>query len=163
MPEYKNCPLPSKPSELIRVALADLTKVERDKKYVVNMGSWHEPVSSPYRRDGGIGTTCAVCFAGSVMAKTCDVDPTTGVVPGFWPERTERKFSALNSLRMGYVRTGVMTMIGHNAFGRLSAKKFGELEKIDKDTWVPAYDSRDPKPFKLAMRKIVRKLERIGL
>ena len=35
--------LPSKPSQLIRVALADLAKAERDDRYKIDMGIWHLP------------------------------------------------------------------------------------------------------------------------
>lgn len=55
-------PLPNKPSELIAIALADLIKVEKSKKFRVAMGAWHwTPPGS---------NVCHVCLAGAVMACT---------------------------------------------------------------------------------------------
>ncbi len=76
-------------SELIRLALADLLKVERDKRYVVNMGVWHIP--------NGV---CQVCMAGAVIAKTLGINYMVddGAVAGeeYWPQ-----YAALNDIRLG--------------------------------------------------------------
>ena len=53
--------LPDKPSELIRLALADLRKCEADPRYLIDMAQWHRPVTSEL---------CHVCLAGAVMART---------------------------------------------------------------------------------------------
>ncbi len=47
--------------ELLALAIGDFEKVLADKRYVISMGEWHEPL------DNG---KCAVCLAGSVLAKS---------------------------------------------------------------------------------------------
>lgn len=55
--------LPSKLSDLIRVALSDFEKVEKNKKYKIEMRVWHFPNRSNRGK-------CEVGFAGSVIAGT---------------------------------------------------------------------------------------------
>ena len=64
--------LPDKPSDLIRVAIADLEKCEADPSYSIDMSEWHRPS----------GEVCRVCLAGAVMAKTQATDPREDVSPG---------------------------------------------------------------------------------
>lgn len=60
----KNTQLPDKPSELIRLALKDLRKTERQFwKYKIDMDIWHSGKTSTLSR-------CSVCLAGAVMAQT---------------------------------------------------------------------------------------------
>lgn len=91
--------LPNKPSELIKVALADLAKCERSKKYVIEMGNWH--VLRPNNK-------CEVCFAGAVMAKTLklggislDADWVPRNFGCHFDEDTASKLYALDDLRTG--------------------------------------------------------------
>ncbi len=58
----KKTRIPRKPSALIRLALKDLKAVEKDKRYIVDMGEWH--YFQPEMKK------CEVCLAGSVLAKT---------------------------------------------------------------------------------------------
>ena len=59
--------LPNKPSELIRLAIKDLSAVEKLKEYKVDMHTWHEaPNDYNYYK-------CQVCFGGAVMARTMKV------------------------------------------------------------------------------------------
>ena len=51
--------LPTKPSALLEVAMTDLGKIERSKRYGVHMGFWHTGQE-----------VCEVCLAGAVMAFT---------------------------------------------------------------------------------------------
>ncbi len=76
-------------SELIRLALADLVKVEKDPRYEVYMGLWHIP-----------NGTCKVCMAGAVMAKTVGIDyvVNNGSVGG---EEYWHQYAALNDIRLG--------------------------------------------------------------
>ena len=101
-PERK--PLPDKPSELIRVALADLEKVEADPRYSVHMGDWHR----------SFGNYCAVCLAGSVMAMSLHLNPeqtvefhdsASGLSDADWD-----KLDALDDFRMGEVHAGLRTL-----------------------------------------------------
>lgn len=90
--------LPDKPSELIRIAIADLKKVESMNKYTVDMGAWHD--------DDKMDSTCHVCMAGSVIA--CTLDKTgkehwPNLSPYDFDLDTESKLRAINYLRMGSV------------------------------------------------------------
>lgn len=89
--------LPSKPSELLKVALADLEKIEgMPDKYVISFGSrWHSPCSTT--------DVCEVCFAGSVMAGTLVANPNNNIYPDYYDEKTTRKLKALNDFREGDV------------------------------------------------------------
>ena len=82
--------LPDKLSELIRVALGDLRKCEADPKYVVNMAVWHQSLDDK---------RCAVCLAGSVMAKSLNAFPYTEPWPADFDLGTTIKLMALNDLR----------------------------------------------------------------
>ena len=129
--------LPDKPSELIRVALADLNKVERSKKYVVDMGDWHLP-------DDGV---CYVCLAGAVMAKTLGVSPKREMEP--WQTKYDQKLQAIDSFREGSIHNG----LGHMGLSRDSIGKYRD---------VAPYDA-DPKAFKKDMRKLASDLAKAGL
>lgn len=64
--------LPEKQSELLRLAVKDAQKIQKNKKYILNMGEWHTPINSDYYNyftNQNIGK-CAVCLAGSVIACT---------------------------------------------------------------------------------------------
>ncbi len=91
----KQIKLPSKPSELILLALKDLRAVEKSKKYVVEMGEWH----TPDYRDG----KCAVCLAGAVMAKTLKVSVHDDMLP-YRMGINDDKLRALDYFREGYVQ-----------------------------------------------------------
>lgn len=62
----KEVQLPTVPSQLLRLALDDLRKVERSKRYAVDMGSWHEP----NQYDDKDNRVCAVCFTGALLKST---------------------------------------------------------------------------------------------
>ena len=51
--------LPDKLSDCLELALGDLEKCERSKRYRIDMIEWHNPVAE----------TCYVCLAGSVIAR----------------------------------------------------------------------------------------------
>jgi hypothetical protein len=135
--------LPNAPSALIRLALADLHKVEEDDRYEVDMEEWHWPNS----RDG----RCHVCLAGAVMAGTLEVPPEDHILPAsFALDGT--KLRALNSLRLGYV---------HHALEHLFGRKpipDGVPERMD----VPQY-RHDPVGFYREMRVMADILEEAGL
>ena len=87
--------LPDTLSALIRVGLVDLHKCEKDDKYIINMDDWHNPYE-----DG----TCAVCLAGSVMAKTLNTNVNERMVPvGTQDGVIEAKLYALDNARTGCV------------------------------------------------------------
>lgn len=86
--------LPDKRSSLIRLAVADLEKCERDPRYVIDMGSWIISVE----------TTCSVCLAGSIMAQTLNMDDRktflhSSLMGSVYSKVAIKKFCFLNSLR----------------------------------------------------------------
>lgn len=85
--------LPSKLSDLLEVALKDLTSVRRSKRYHVNMAVWHTPIEGE----------CQVCLAGAVMARTLGIEPEKDADPYNMPQRLSRPLEALNELRLGFV------------------------------------------------------------
>ena len=97
--------LPDKPSELIRVALEDVKKVENTPGYKVNLHEWNE-----VRRDG----LCHVCLGGSVLVQRCGAK--NGESPGVLLEQkridheTYRKLYALDYFRWGNVKAGLDEM-----------------------------------------------------
>lgn len=133
--------LPNKPSALIRVALADLAKVERSKKYVVNMDTYH----SPYRDPG----KCSVCFAGAVMAQTLGASSEEWWTPEEFND--EDKLRALDEFRVGEVAYGLDRM------------GVGCPPSVPASMKVPAYSKRTRLAFRAAMRKLATMLEKAGL
>lgn len=94
--------LPDKPSALIKLALDDLRKAERDPRYEVWMGYWHTGTWHPQER-----TACCVCLAGAVMAGTLGAYPADAMFPESYDEETCGKLEALNYFRLGAVQTGL--------------------------------------------------------
>ena len=92
--------LPDKPSELIRVALADLRKVEAlPDIYRVNMGVWH--------REHRADAVCEVCLTGSVIATELGAMPGEHCGPEDFDQETTWKLYALNQFRVGNVFDGL--------------------------------------------------------
>lgn len=85
--------LPDKPSELIFVALRDLRACESDTTYKIDMWTWH---TGQLFSD----EVCAVCLAGSVMAKSLDASNADHYTPNDFG-RNRNKLVALNCLRIG--------------------------------------------------------------
>lgn len=140
----KSKALPNKPSELIRLAVHDLSEVERlKKKYRVDMNVWHKPNSH-----------CSVCFAGSVMAITKGFDPKKEASLDKWsseyviPEKDDEKYSALNCFRSGEIGEGLSLMgLGPAPVGRIE---------------VEPYSKSGSKVFKKQMLGIAALLEAYG-
>ena len=84
--------LPEKLSALILAALKDLQRVRRRKNVAVDMGTWHESLST-----GG----CIVCFGGAVMAGTLKVPDSHMAYPEHFADHTRDRLCALNYLRRG--------------------------------------------------------------
>jgi hypothetical protein len=92
--------LPSRPSALIRVALADLRKVETQPDiYRVNMDVWHRD----HRTDG----ICEVCLAGSIISQSLGAHPGEHRGPEDFDQETTWKLYALNEFRVGNVFDGL--------------------------------------------------------
>lgn len=100
--------LPEKPSELIFTALRDLRACEEDPLYTINMGLWH---SSRESSDG----VCAVCLAGSVMAKSLDAQTTHQAVPVDFGHINRQKLRALDDLRLGQYEGAIYNLNARKA------------------------------------------------
>ncbi len=90
--------LPDKPSKLLKVALTDLEKCEKDPIYKIDMTKWHRPAGT---------NKCEVCLAGAVMAKSLKVYPNEELAPVDSSHSTARKLIAIDCLRMGDIDDGL--------------------------------------------------------
>lgn len=109
--------LPRLPSQLLRIALADLEKCESDPRFKVDMGVWLAPPGNEYLNPS---TNCAVCLAGAVMANTLNVSFTGAkheIMPSsddYIDPKNQNQLMAIDLLRGGYLRS---------AFNELSIEK----------------------------------------
>ena len=97
--------LPDTLSGLIRVALVDLCKCEKDDKYDIFMEDWHTP------QDSGI---CEVCLAGAVMAQTLDIPIENESFPSEFGFQIQQGLHALNSIKRGHVSDIIMSLNPEN-------------------------------------------------
>lgn len=144
--------LPRKMSALIRVALADLGKVEEQSAlYKVDMREWHRANSH-----------CTVCFAGSVMAMTLGASPQMTYTPGemitlgLASDNDFNALSALNELRDGWIGC---------AAGEMELDAEGPVAEALSAKWeskVTRYEV-DRAGFKADMREMAADLEAAGL
>ena len=140
--------LPDKPSAILRVALADLYKIERDPKYYVFMGSYHDP------RGYAVGKppeACEVCLAGCVIASSpASKGGSVYLGPGHFNATAAKKLRMLDAFMNGWIHEGLYQM------------RFSLPEGWLKTRVPTAYDV-NPLKFKRQMRRLARDLERVGL
>lgn len=157
--------LPDKPSALIRLALDDLRKVERSKRYMVDMGWWHD--TGVHLRDP---IKCVVCFAGAVMAGTLSVPIQDNCTPDYFDADVEAKLIALDYFRDGNVWSGVYTILdpihkrppsSQRRIDRLFSQK--KLDRLSDEGQEVAHYKDNPGQFKKDMRKMADGLTEIGL
>jgi hypothetical protein len=148
--------LPDKPSELIRLAVKDLKSIEKSKKYVVYMHRYHQTVDNDMMDYFSLPEgKCAVCFAGSIMARTLKCDPKETVRPDDFDVKTERKLYALDSFRTGSI---------YEAFDYLKIKVPIVLEYCcNQDNINISGYEENPQQFKTDMLGLASLLEEIGL
>lgn len=144
--------LPELPSDLIKVALGDIERVEADSRYRINMGVWHSPIGYMIAR-----SQCEVCFAGAVIAKTL-VDETIGpyrqASPSCFSAYNRNRLVALDFFRLGRVYEGACEM-GYQTAIR-------ESEETWDDRTITSY-YKDPSSFKRCMHKMANDLKKAGL
>lgn len=138
--------LPDKPSELIRMAIDDLEKVEADTKYSVRMGVWHSPSLD----------SCEVCLAGAVMAKTLETPVENFEYPTGFSATVHAKLGALDSFRSGHVIDAFVTL-GYCDYDEVP----GDILDVHKGVTVVSYED-DPEAFKVDMLVLANSLEGIG-
>ena len=141
--------LPDKPSALIRVALADLRKCEKDKRYGIDMGNWHVPVDDgdPDEPDE---PACYVCLAGAVMAKSLGAPIGESKSCGSYyvdAPLVSDQLAALDEFRKGCVS---------DALGEIG------ISEPHRTMPIPAYE-RGAEDFHKAMNDMADMLEREGL
>ena len=143
--------LPKVPSELLALALSDLELVEKDDKYVINMGFWHTINHNKYIEEET--PRCAVCMAGSVLAKTLNLDFTVNYDPAARAEAWECEVYAINSFRQGYIREGFVYLLRYDAW---------RSSGLPSEVPIVEYDD-DPVEFKNGIRSIIQLLKEKGL
>ena len=132
--------LPDKPSELIRLALADLALCAADPNYRIDMGEWHKP-------EHGV---CQVCLAGAVMAKSLNASRAAELCSSDFPENSQ-KILALNDFRMGDVCRALDSLdLDLSNWGRNAPERS-----------ITPYH-RDPAAFMADMRDLANDLEAAG-
>lgn len=169
-----------KPSDLILIALKDMEKVEKNPKYKIDQGKWHDPNKNK--------TKCSVCFAGSVMAMTYKLKPTEYYVPNTLmasetgipgiSELVASRIAALNSVRRGLVARFVRDFYPATPAGDVAGNK--AVEKVHA-LWPPDVANGDTyaglvkvqhqnasttsarKKFKAEMYDIAAKLQTVNL
>ena len=104
--------LPRKPSELIRLAVADARSLDR-VVYTPYSAVYHQP-----RPWTGAGNQCFVCFAGAVMAGTLGRPPDRYSTPGGFPVRDCDALIAIDWFRKGMWQSGLRLLGLHNEIGR---------------------------------------------
>lgn len=135
-------------STLLRIALKDLSKAERSKKYVVNMGQWHSP---------DLQGRCHVCLAGAVMANSLEVPIDRSASPEICRDELDsngvsdaEKLYALN-----HVRSGDMVAALYNlSVDRIPADMPAQVD-------VVSY-REDPKLWRRQMNNIIKLLKKYG-
>lgn len=153
--------LPDKPSDLIRLAVDDITRVEAMKdKYFINMKSWHEPAKNPIKEipldnwaqpfNTDPDKRCAVCFAGSVMTCTLKADKGKRYTPEKFNADTRDKLEALNDFRTGAISDGFINL-------GIEVPSFVRLEDVE----IVQYED-NPAEFKEQMIGIADELSAFG-
>ncbi len=146
--------LPDKPSDLIEVALNDLRRVRKSKKFKIDMYDWFS---------GQLDGRCSVCLAGAVMAKTLNLKVSEGdtLIPNcnLRVSPVSAKLEALNSFRTGEVIQGLRDMGIY--VDTLSKESVDEFYAVDGT--VPYYSAVNSRPFFNAMRKMIEVLRKYNL
>lgn len=143
--------LPQYPSELIRVALDDLRKVEKDSRYKVTMSVWH-------RDSSNFNIPCEVCLAGSVIAKSLGANINAVTNPTEYPSDIDLKLQALDFFRSGRVSNAFKTLVH---IGTYCEDDFNPVVGQRFDRIMSLYYNNS-KQFHKDMRKLARDLEKSG-
>jgi len=134
--------LPDTLSGLIRLALDDLHKCEKDDKYRIYMEDWHVP------KESGV---CDVCLAGAVMAKTLNVPIDCHIKPFELKVNVNKQLTIINDLRSGQVS---------DALREINPENRNPTEKYDRE--IEQYED-NPELFHKQMNQLADDLEKAGL
>lgn len=158
--------LPDKPSELIKVAIRDLKRCERLKKYKIDMNTW-------YATNG----ECSVCLAGSVMAQSLSKvtenliqftkkefddygDTVKQIEPENFPKSIQNKLIAIDRFRAGGIEEGLELLNIGNMEIKLS--DINEYYNLINYYNIHTYND-DAEYFKEDMLNLANRLAKIGL
>lgn len=136
--------LPNKLSALIRIALHDLTLVENNRSFKIDMKHylWVDE-----------NEICNVCFAGAVMVKTLHVEATPYEDPGYnfgkLSAGNQAKMDALDCARTGEVDMAISLTTKNSRHVRWPEEKIVEYDE-------------DPDLFKSQMADLADRLEAHG-
>lgn len=145
--------LPNKLSDLLELAVRDLTAVEKLKSYKVNMADWHVVPNESF------SGKCEVCFAGAVLARTCKLNKLTDDGYQFVFSRgkaLEGKMVALDLLRLGDIHQAIREAHGLGAMYDAIGKGISETVSVTQ------YSTRNKDRFKSQMRKLAKDLRAAG-
>ncbi len=134
--------LPSKPSELIKLAIKDLQACRADPKYEIRMICWHVPVYGK----------CLICLAGAVMAKTLKINPVETIDPDDFGTTTGNRLASLDYFRKGYLHWGLRDL----GYTKLNQERFKRL------VHVPDYET-NPDAFISEMLDMANQFKKAGL
>lgn len=115
--------LPDKLSALIRVAVADMRKVQADERYTLDAWEWHTATNEP-----GDAPLCAVCMAGAVIAGTLGTNPEHSASPDDFAAPISRKLEALDSVRCGELACAAMVLAGVDSDNDLPEENLATYE-----------------------------------
>ena len=158
--------LPSKLSDLIKLAVKDLTKVEKMPNYSIDMSTWHS-IKSIFNEE-----ICSVGFAGSVMACELQIEHGRNAIPFYFTGSLDYKFNALDEIRKYNIQAALMytepELFSEKKYeySILESQIIDKLEKLRRKVmtklWLSKY-SENPKLFKLNMLYIAKELKKINL
>ena len=146
------------PSEILAIALSSLKKCEKDPRYKIDMAEWHTPQKN---------NKCAVCFAGSVMAKALGAGVDEDLSPSSYPDSQDEVLCGLNYFRINY-GTGYQSEL-EEALLRISGRKReGKIVRFVSNLFAEWDIGRidykqDPTAFKKDMAFFIRELKKAGL
>lgn len=152
--------------KLLAVACNDFDAVLRDKRYAVNMGTWHQPYRTTFDFCSGEhipagDNRCQVCLAGAVIAKSLGQSPSDEIEFCAIEMDVQARLAALDSLRKGDVVNAVYSLYG----GGVSSSKYSKAEDLN-EKWRPAlfstYDAdnrRDGRRLLAKLRLLQKDLE----
>ena len=140
--EFFSEKLPVKPSKLIKLALSDLEKCEKEG-LIIDMAYWLTPCGNTYK----------VCLGGAVMYQTLNMrSKDRDSVPLCTTGKYEDRLRAINLLRQGCLDSAAKNL----GFYELTKKC-----KVYKNIKITEY-SINPFLFKTDMLNLASMLEKIG-
>jgi hypothetical protein len=154
--------LPDKLSELLKWALADLSRVEKDPTYRIDMSDWHRPgyTNTPRKAPEKV---CYVCLAGAVMTRACK--PEHNIYPDEFEQPVRKKLIALDYVRSGNILSCCSVFFSEDEAGKEKFKRvYAQLELLFRLNDKPycAYQ-KSRRQFKTYVRSVIKILEKVGL